>query len=160
VKFGAYENEILNPVNASDWPRMRVEEMILIEAEAKAMAGDLQGGKEVLRKFVTTYRDPSYQLSSAGSAEEFQDEVWFQRRVELWGEGFSFFDVLRLKKPIIRAKMEGTKVNSSYGSTSTINLPAEAPILLFLIPEGEIEASESLSPADNNETIPAPKPLG
>lgn len=160
LKFGAYENKILNPTNASDWPMMRVEEMILIEAEAKAMAGDLQGGKEVLRKFVSTYRDPSYQLSSAGSAEEFQDEVWFQRRVELWGEGFSLFDVLRLKKPIVRAKMEGTKVNSSYGSTSTINLPAEAPILLFLIPEKEIEANESLLPTDNNQTIPAPKPLG
>lgn len=160
LKFGAYEDKIFNPTNASDWPLMRVEEMILIEAEAKAMSGDLQGGKNVLYDFVANYRNPSYQLSSATSAEEFQDEVWFQRRIELWGEGFSFFDVLRLKKPIVRAKMKGETVDSSYGSTSTINLPAEAPILLFLIPEKEIEANQSLSPGDNNKTIPAPIPLG
>lgn len=160
IKFGAYENKILNPTNASDWVLMRVEEMILIEAEAKAMSGDLQGGKTVLKNFITQYRDPSYEMSQASSQEEFQDEVWFQRRIELWGEGFSLFDVLRLKKPIVRAKINGKDIDSSYGSTSTINLEPEAPILLYLIPEKEIEANAELTPADNNPTIPAPKPLG
>jgi len=30
------------------------------------------------------------------------NEIWWQRRVELWGEGFATFDVKRLNKGIIR----------------------------------------------------------
>lgn len=75
---------------------MRVEEMYLIKAEAEAMGGNLSGGKSTLENFVRTYRDPSF-TSKANSAQDFQDEVWLQRRMELWGEGFSLFDILRLK---------------------------------------------------------------
>lgn len=161
LKFGAYQNIVDNVTNASDWVLMRVEEMILIEAEAKAMGGDLAGGKNVLKNFITQYRDPSYSLSTAGSKEEFQDEVWFQRRIELWGEGFALHDLLRLKKPIVRGIQEGKNVNSNFGSTAAINLPAEAPILLYLVPEKEIEGSNGvIKPGDNNPTIPAPMPLG
>ena len=42
-------------------------------------------------------RDPSWNKTSVTV-----DEVYTQRRLELWGEGFSFFDHLRLKKDIIR----------------------------------------------------------
>ena len=38
-------------------------------------------------------RDPSWNKTSVTV-----DEVYTQRRLELWGEGFSFFDHLRLKK--------------------------------------------------------------
>ncbi|MBR0323004.1 MAG: alcohol dehydrogenase catalytic domain-containing protein, partial [Bacteroidales bacterium] len=34
-------------------------------------------------------------------------EIWFQRRVELWGEGFSNPDTRRLNKPLVRFH-EGT----------------------------------------------------
>jgi hypothetical protein len=30
------------------------------------------------------------------------DEIWFQRRVELWGEGFATSDLKRLAKPLVR----------------------------------------------------------
>ena len=32
-----------------------------------------------------------------------QNELWWQRRVELWGEGFATFDIKRLQKGIIRS---------------------------------------------------------
>lgn len=161
IKFGAYEDKILNATNASDWPVMRVEEMILIEAEAKAMSGDLAGGKTVLKNFLSTYRDPEYKLSTAGSAEAFQEEVWKQRRIELWGEGFSLFDILRLKKPLTRVEFDAqNKPITTYSNTTNFNLEAEHPILLYLLPEGEIEANQEIDYADNNPTIPVPKPLG
>lgn len=85
---------------------MRVEEMILIKAEATAMAGNLGAGQQILADFVKTYRDPSYTVS-APNATEFQNEVWLQRRIELWGEGFSMSDIMRLGKNIVRYKTGG-----------------------------------------------------
>ena len=67
------------------------------------LGGNLSGGKSTLENFVRTYRDPSF-TSKANSAQDFQDEVWLQRRMELWGEGFSLFDILRLKKPVVILK--------------------------------------------------------
>ena len=65
---------------------MRVEEMYLIQAEATAMAGNPAQGKQILENFVKTYRNPSYQCP-ANDAASMQEEVWHQRRIELWGEG-------------------------------------------------------------------------
>ena len=98
VKFGC--NTVGTVTNDEDWPFMRVEEMILIQAEAYAKAGNEAKGREILDNFVKTYRDPSY--SSIATGRSFSDEVWFQRRVELWGEGFSNNDTRRLNKPLVR----------------------------------------------------------
>lgn len=98
VKFGMYE--IGGSNNDEDWPWMRVEEMILIQAEAYAKSGQEAKGREILDNFVKTYRDPEYSSSTTG--RNFADEVWFQRRVELWGEGFSNSDTRRLNKPLVR----------------------------------------------------------
>lgn len=122
VKFGAYKNQYGNELNACDIPLMRVEEMILIQAEATAMGGNVEEGKRILEDFVRTYRDPSY-TCNASTAEGVQDAVWFQRRVELWGEGFSFTDLLRLKKPLDRT-------GANYEVSVRFNLPAESPIFL------------------------------
>lgn len=98
VKFGC--NTVGTVTNDEDWPFMRVEEMILIQAEAYAKAGNEAKGREILDNFVKTYRDPEY--SSAVTGRTFADEVWFQRRVELWGEGFANNDTRRLNKPLVR----------------------------------------------------------
>lgn len=158
IKFGAYKDILLNTINASDWPLMRVEEMILIEAEAKAMAGDLAGGKSVLENFLNTYRykEGTTYTSTASSPEEFQNEVWVQRRIELWGEGFSFFDLKRLNKPVVRVK-DG---ESSFPPNARFNINANDDVLLWLIPEKEIEANPNLSSEDNNPIGTKPTPLG
>ena len=71
---------------------MRVAEMYLIEAEAKARMGT--GGAEALLPLAEN-RDPSYVLST-NSGQDLIDEVLLQRRWELWGEGFRFNDLKRL----------------------------------------------------------------
>ncbi|MDE6716294.1 MAG: RagB/SusD family nutrient uptake outer membrane protein [Muribaculaceae bacterium] len=88
-------------------PMMRVEEMYLIEAEAAGMQSEARG-IQLLTDFAKT-RDAIYTYGTHKDAYNnqstpaFQNEVWWQRRVELWGEGFATFDVKRLQKGIIRS---------------------------------------------------------
>lgn len=147
VKFGPYQDIYDNPTNACDFPLMRAEEMILIKAEGLAMSGG--NGKKVLEDFVKEYRNPSY-VCTASTPEEIQDEIWFQRRIELWGEGFSFFDMMRLKKPLDRT-------GANFPEVVAYNLPAESQIFLWLIPEDEINNNNGISPDDNNPVVPVPK---
>lgn len=98
VKFGMYSVGGTN--NDEDWPFMRVEEMILIQAEGLAKSGSEAQARTLLEDFVRTYRDPEYSADAGGRS--LADEIWFQRRVELWGEGFSNSDTRRLAKPLVR----------------------------------------------------------
>ena len=79
-------------------PLMRVEEMMLIEAEAAGMQEEGRG-KTLLETFAKT-RNQEYEYDNAQS---FRDNVWWQRRVELWGEGFATFDIKRYEKGITRS---------------------------------------------------------
>lgn len=148
TKFGAYQSVFGNTTNSSDWPLMRVEEMYLIKAEAEAMSGNLGAGKSTLESFVQTYRNLSF-ISHATSAEELQDEVWLQRRMELWGEGFALFDILRLKKPIVR---KGT----NYPASVQFNLDPESQIMIYRIPQCEMETNEGITDEDNNPAAERP----
>lgn len=98
VKFGT--GAVGGTLNDDDWPLMRVEEMILIQAEGLARSGSEAQGKALLEDFVRTYRDPAYSADASGRS--LTDEIWFQRRIELWGEGFSNSDTRRLGKPLVR----------------------------------------------------------
>ena len=98
VKFGMAA--VGGTLNDDDWPLMRVEEMILIQAEGLAKSGSENQAKALLEDFVRTYRDPAYSADASGRS--LTDEIWFQRRVELWGEGFSNSDTRRLGKPLVR----------------------------------------------------------
>ena len=107
-------------------PLMRVEEMMLIEAEALGMQpGKENEGIQLLTQFALT-RDPEYVYGTHNEAyfnantSKFQNEVWWQRRVELWGEGFATFDIRRLDKGIIRSyansnHIEGFRWNTPDG---------------------------------------------
>ena len=72
--------------------------MYFIEAEAAAHLGE---GASLINTFMTTYRDPKYTCEKSG--DELIDEIVFQKRVELWGEGQSFFDYKRLNMSVTRA---------------------------------------------------------
>ena len=147
VKFGAYKNDYGNETNACDIPLMRVEEMLLIQAEAKAMGGSISAAKEILESFIRTNRNPGY-TCTANSAEAMQDEVWMQRRIELWGEGFGLQDLLRLKKAIDRT-------DSNFENTVAYFLEPEAKILLWIIPEDEENYNEAIK-GNNNEIVAPP----
>ena len=148
VKFGAYQDVMGNTTNSQDWPLMRVEEMYLVKAEGEAMSGNLPAAKKTLEDFVKAYRNPSY-MCNVSSATAMQDEIWLQRRMELWGEGFALFDILRLKKPIIR---KGT----NYAAIVQFNLEPESQIMIYRIPQCEMETNKGITEADNNPAAPQP----
>ncbi len=150
VKFAPYNDEVYTSTNANDIPLMRVEEMYLIKAEGEAMSGG--DGKTTLEKFIQTYRDPSY-VCPVSSGVDLQNEIWRQRRIELWGEGMSWFDMMRLDKAVDRRGAGYPDV------TSVLNIPAGSDILLWRIPEGEIQANPALDEQDNNPSAPKPDPV-
>jgi hypothetical protein len=105
-------------------PMMRVEEMYLIEAEAVGRENEAEG-KALLETFAKT-RDASYVYGQHNEAygnkttSAFINEIWWQRRIEFWGEGLATFDIKRLQKGIIR-NYEGSNhcPNFHYYSETT-----------------------------------------
>ena len=61
------------------------------------------GKVTVVLRFAKT-RDPQYTYNDLQS---FRDNVWWQRRVELWGEGHAYTDIMRLKKNLVRCTTDG-----------------------------------------------------
>ena len=79
---------------------MRLAEMYLTQAEALARAGKTTEAQEVFTKFQIT-RDPSYK-SKGNSGDALAEEIMNSRRIELWGEGFSWYDCKRWGDPVVR----------------------------------------------------------
>ncbi|MCM1338007.1 MAG: RagB/SusD family nutrient uptake outer membrane protein [Candidatus Amulumruptor caecigallinarius] len=153
VKFAPYQGIIGNSTCAQDIPLMRIEEMHLIKAEAKAMGGNAAGGLQDLITFVNEYRDPSYPSTAiSATPQDVQDAVWIQRRIELWGEGMSYFDIMRLKKGIDRR-------GGGWPANWTYVIDPESNILRLPLPNSEIQANKFISEADNNPSSPTPTPV-
>ncbi len=147
VKFAPYNDEVGTTLNANDIPLMRIEEMYLIKAEAEQMSSG--NGVATLTDFVSTYRDPSYTYS----ATNFQDEIYRQRSIELWGEGLNWYDNMRLGITIDRR-------GAGYPNPTVIFvIEPDDPIRLWRIPQSEIEANNFLTDADNNPAVPLPTPV-
>lgn len=154
VKFGLGDGTLGTTHTYGDFPFMRVEEMYLIKAEAQAQQGKNSEAATTLESFVTVYRDPSYTVASA-PVSNLVDEIWRQRRIELWGEGFSMGDIMRLKKPVVRflgLNDEGTNFPAAW----QFNIPAEDDILLSVLPMDEINGNEYIGASDQNPTRATP----
>ncbi len=147
MKFAPYQNVLGQSVNANDIPLIRVEEMWLILSEAKAMAGDAAAGVATLENFVNVYRNPSYKCYATSPAEV-QEAVWLQRRIELWGEGHSYFDLMRLKKGIDRR-------GAGFEPGFIYDIPAGDNILIYPIPDSEMNKNMMLqqNPEATSPTI-------
>jgi hypothetical protein len=120
-----------------DVPYMRAAEMYLIEAEAKAKLGQDANAAKVLFDLVTK-RDASYKLSTSTGAK-LLDEIYFNRRVELWGEGFRFFDLKRLNQPLNR---NGTNAIASIAVL--FDMPAGDKQWEFLFPRRELDSNKAI----------------
>jgi hypothetical protein len=120
-----------------DYVFMRAAEMYLIEAEAKALAGDDQGARQALFNLIST-RISGYTLST-NSGQALLNEIRFNRKVELWGEGFSYFDMKRWNIGLDR-----TYSGSNHASFGFFNYPAGSVKLNFQIPLGEVNTNPEL----------------
>lgn len=136
VKFGCYT--IGTTTNDEDMPLMRVEEMILIQVECLARMGLDADAVRILENFVKTHRDPNYSATAGGRS--LLDEIWFQRRVELWGEGFFVSDMKRFDKPLVRFHDDKGNISPSY----RFNLPHDDPWLLLRFPPDELNNNQGI----------------
>lgn len=101
VKFrpGSGDVEDYTVGASTAFPIMRVEEMYLIEAEAAAHLNDAEG-QQLINSFMVNYRDPEYNTAVVG--DSLINEILLQKRIELWGEGLTFYDVKRLNMSVKR----------------------------------------------------------
>lgn len=120
-----------------DVPYMRAAEMYLIEAEALSYS-DEAAARQVLFDFASN-RDPEYVLS-ANTGDDLREEILIQRRVELWGEGFRFYDLKRLNMPLDRRG-----ANHTAGLIEDVfQVPAGDSRWQWLIPQSSLDANPLL----------------
>lgn len=138
IKFRPNEGnaEDYNTGASSAVPVMRVEEMYFIEAEAAAHQ-DAARGKELLVQFMKT-RDANY-TCGVNSQDAVVEEIVFQKRVELWGEGQTFFDIKRLNMSVTRG-YTGTNCQDEKCRLNTEGRPAWMNIVIVETEQNNNEA--------------------
>jgi starch-binding outer membrane protein, SusD/RagB family len=132
---------------AADYLYMRAAEMFLIEAEALARQSQDAQARTVLETLIKT-RMPSYSAASLSGAALLA-EILLQRRIELWGEGFSLFDIKRLKTGLTRPTGTGNHGSPNFDPQVYTASPADARFLMR-IPQRELDTNENMTAADQN----------
>ncbi len=145
IKFGAYQDSPGGSTLAEDVCYMRLEELYLMLAEAKGMQNVADGVQE-LTNFVQAYRMANYSLN-ATTKDAFIDALWFQRRIELWGEGFSYYDMMRFEKPLDR-------VGGGFDPTLVYQVQPNDPVLIYEIIQSEAENNPLIGVVSNGASKP------
>ncbi|MAD96600.1 MAG: RagB/SusD family nutrient uptake outer membrane protein [Flavobacteriaceae bacterium] len=114
----------------ADYVYMRVEEAYLLNAEANATAGNDAAARTSLKALVSQrVANPNYIDALSGQA--LIDEIYKQTRLELWGEGKSFFALKRLGKTMVRG--------NNHLSLVGVPVAYDDERLQFEIPQDEIQ---------------------
>ena len=143
VKFGVPDDDTNNLVADADWTLMRYEEMLLIQAEGLARSNQEAAAKALLEGWVKANRDANYTCKASDEAG-LVEEIWMQRRIELWGEGFAWFDLNRLEKPIIRT------TSSNWPAAWIVDVDAHHDCRIWTLPDREIQNNDGIDESDNN----------
>jgi hypothetical protein len=85
-------------------------------------------------------RQPSWNKASVTV-----DDVLLQRRIELWGEGFAYFDLKRNNKGIDR-NYEGSNHQAGYLHT----IPAFDVRWTYQIPQSEMQENSHIQDSEQN----------
>ena len=120
----------------SDYCFIRIEDPFLLYVEALVEQNNLSTAKTALENFMQQYRDPSYTLT-ATTQVAMREEIQTQRRIELWGEGSSFFDFKRWNLAVNRRE-----TNSNH--TFFVQVPPTDKRWVYQIPKSEIEANSQI----------------
>ena len=130
--------------NAADYCMMRIEEMYFIEIEAQAQLKGMEEGKKLLKKFMTEYRDASYNRNP-GTMSDFLTEMLLQKRVEFWGEGILLFDYKRLDMGITRGYP-----GSNHAGVFKYNTVGRSPQWNIVITRAEFQSNTAINDSNNN----------
>jgi hypothetical protein len=132
---------------AADYIYMRAGEMYLIEAEALARQGQEAPARNVLETEVKA-RNAAYSAASFSGAA-LLNEILLQRRIELWGEGFSLIDIKRLKTGLNRPTGPGNHGAPNY-DPAVYTLPDGDPKFIMKLPKRELDNNANMTAADQN----------
>ena len=121
-------------IGDADFPLARIAEAYLIKAECEAHGGS--GAKAVLNALQVA--------RGATPTEATLENIYMERRKELYGEGFRLQDIKRLHQSLDR-----TKDPEHWASVKS--LPADSPRFMLPIPDVEMLYNKALTPADQNE---------
>ena len=158
VPFGAqFKFWGIDGYSSCAYNMMRASEMLLIEAEAACHNSQESVAKSCLDE-LNAKRITGWSGSS-NSGDALLEEVKTARRVELWGEGFSFFDFKRWNQPIVRKAWVNGDANSGNWPSVMVG-EGTFPLTKnngwrFTIPQNEYQYNPAVK--GNNQT-PDPNP--
>lgn len=120
---------------------LRIEEMYLIKAEALARLNQDVPAKAALKEVLDLRDVTAAAALASASHEQLLDAIYFNWRVEMWGEGKSLFALKRFGKTSTRSSAVDNhlyKVGESF--------PYNYQYMIFEIPEREILTNTLLVP--------------
>ena len=119
---------------STDYIYMRVDEFYLLAAEALAKLGQDTQAKTIYKKLLKLrYREATAATDiayvDALTNAQLQDDIYLNTRIELWGEGKSYFAMKRNHKTIERGSNHVEEKNTTFSYDN--------PRLTFAIPQNE-----------------------
>lgn len=126
-------NKYPNPAVQNNTPIVRLSEMYLIRAEARAMQNNEAGAQAD----VTVIRQRGLPTAAAvtASGDALLDEIENERRIELMFEGHRLWDLMRKKKGVFRTNC----------TNLICEIPYPNPRFILPIPQREIDANANMS---------------
>jgi starch-binding outer membrane protein, SusD/RagB family len=124
--------------SVGDMPYMRSAEMFLIEAEALARDGKDDQAATIFTTFQAT-RVPGF-TKPVETGAALINLIMNSRRVELWGEGFRYYDLKRLNMALDR-----TGANHNQALAVQMTLAPGANEWEWVIPQAEINANPNVT---------------
>ena len=151
LSFGVqYKFQGLPDGYTSCWsPYMRGAEMLLIEAEAAYQNGDPGTAVSCINELMAQ-RDPEYKIP-ATSGQALFDEIKLQRRLELFGEGFNWFDYKRWNDVIEYKTLDKNDIKNSGSYPTTVAATYQPDYMMgwrAAIPQSEFNNNKLANPAD------------
>lgn len=131
----------------ADFIFMRVAEMYFVAAEAHYLNHDETKARKALTDIMST-RIPGY--SAAGkTGDALYQEICFQKRVEMWGEGVRLFDAKRRNETFDRTL--STNFPSALGASfNAMKYSARDYRMIYKIPTVEMENNEYITGDQQN----------
>lgn len=129
---------------ASQYPYMRGTEMLLTQAEAAYMQGKTAEAQNLLTELLTKRIEGYTTCTLTGQA--LLDEIRLQRRIEMWGEGTTFFDLKRWgMRNVRRAWVEGDTKSGNIPSSYAIDVaPDQANHWVLMVPRAETDYNDAI----------------
>lgn len=141
--YMSFKFKCIDNLGAMPFSLFRSSEMYLIEAEADChlTPSKENEARQLLKELVhDSGRDPQYTCTKSG--QELLDEIKFYRRIELWGEGFSWFDYKRRKDTIVRHTYAD---GGNYMNNAAVTIrPEDANNWMWVIPAKEYEYNKEI----------------